>query len=376
MTPENDPGLPLLLLLLGESTFDAVDVPRAIEVLRDAQRAAAASGQRTVELRARMKELDVLLQTEQDTTAALNEAKAGIVELQGLGDPEGLAAGWELISTVGNVRGDYALKEEASRHRLECAKGAGLRRHAARATGVLIAALQQGATPVDDAIRQAEQAIADFPIERPGEGPLGMLYAFAGRDAEAVEAIERERRKLLDLGERVFHAATAQNVGLVSLLAGQPDRAEAELRAGAEMLESAGETGWLSTVAAVLAEVLYQLGRYDEAEEWARRSDETASPEDPVSQALWRATQAKVLARRAEAEQAMRLASESVEQARRGDLLPVLGDCLASRGEVLRLLGRADEARSVLAEALAVYERKGIVPSIEQTRTLLAEIPV
>jgi hypothetical protein len=29
----------------------------------------------------------------------------------------------------------------------------------------------------------------------------------------------------------------------------------------------------------------------------------------------------------------------------------------------------------VLEEALAVYERKGIVPSIERTRTLLAEIP-
>jgi tetratricopeptide (TPR) repeat protein len=159
------------------------------------------------------------------------------------------------------------------------------------------------------------------------------------------------------------------------LLAGQPERAEADLRVGAEILEAAGERGWLSTLAAILAEVLYQLGRYDEAEGWARRSDETASPEDTASQALWRATQAKVLARRTEAEQAVRLASESVEQARRGDQLPTLGDCLASKGEVLSLLGRGDEARPVLAEALAVYERKGIVPSIERTRTLLAEIP-
>ncbi len=45
------------------------------------------------------------------------------------------------------------------------------------------------------------------------------------------------------------------------------------------------------------------------------------------------------------------------------------------RAEVLGLLGRADEARPVLEEALAAYERKGIVPLIKRTRGLLAAIP-
>jgi hypothetical protein len=39
----------------------------------------------------------------------------------------------------------------------------------------------------------------------------------------------------------------------------------------------------------------------------------------------------------------------------------------------LEVLGR-DEARSAYEEALAVYERKGIVPSIERTQTALAEL--
>jgi hypothetical protein len=42
---------------------------------------------------------------------------------------------------------------------------------------------------------------------------------------------------------------------------------------------------------------------------------------------------------------------------------------------VLHLLGRPHDARPVLEEALAVYERKGIIPSIARTRALLAEIP-
>jgi hypothetical protein len=40
----------------------------------------------------------------------------------------------------------------------------------------------------------------------------------------------------------------------------------------------------------------------------------------------------------------------------------------------LQLLGRTEEARAAYEEALAVYERKGIVPSIERTQTALAEL--
>jgi tetratricopeptide (TPR) repeat protein len=132
----------------------------------------------------------------------------------------------------------------------------------------------------------------------------------------------------------------------------------------------------LSTVSAVLAEVLYELGRDDEAEEWTRRSEQLSSPEDVLSHALWRATRAKVVARRGDPDEALRLSTESVDWARRSDSLFLLGDCLFARGEVLRLLGHSNEARPVLEEALAVYERKGIVPSIERTREALADLRV
>jgi hypothetical protein len=81
-----------------------------------------------------------------------------------------------------------------------------------------------------------------------------------------------------------------------------------------------------------------------------------------------------VLARRGAAEEALQLSAEAVDWARRSDGLPFLGDALAARAEVLQLLGRGDDARPVLEEALAVYERKGVVPSIERTRAALAEL--
>jgi tetratricopeptide (TPR) repeat protein len=161
----------------------------------------------------------------------------------------------------------------------------------------------------------------------------------------------------------------------IALLAGRPERAESALRAAAEVLERAGEEGYLASVAAFLAEVLYRLDRDKEAEEWTRRSERATTPEDVEAQAQWRTTRAKLLARRGEAEEALRLTAEAVEWIRRSDHLQAIGDCLSDRADVLRLLCRPDEARPILEEALAVYERKGIVPSIKRTRTLLAEIP-
>jgi tetratricopeptide (TPR) repeat protein len=376
LLPDDDPELPSLLALLGNATFDAAKLRPALEMLRRAQRAAAVAGQRGAELRARMNELYILIFGDpgQQMEAALAEAEAAIAELQQLDDAAALAAAWGVVAQVGNMRIDDALWTEGAARALECARRAGLRREAAEATRTLLAALAYGATPVAEAIPRAEQALADFPEERPGEVLLAMLYAFAGRASEAERAIERRRRTLLELGQRMQHARHSMHVGWISLLAERPERAEQELRAGAELLEAGGERAWLSTVAAVLAEVLFRLERDDEAEEWTRRSEHAASPEDALSQAMWRSTRAKVLARRGEAKEALRLSGQAVEQARQGDNLHLLGDCLSSRAEVLRLLGREDEGRPFLEEALAAYARKGILPSIEHTRMLLAKI--
>jgi class 3 adenylate cyclase/tetratricopeptide (TPR) repeat protein len=374
---DGDPELSSLLIALGTATFDTGKVPSSLELLCRAQSAAAAAGQRGIQLRARMNELYILLFGDpgQQTGAALAEAEAAITELQQHDDPGALAAAWEVVAQVGNMRIDDVLWTKGARHALKCARRAGSRREAAEATRTLVAALTYGATPVDEAITQAEQALADFPEERPGEVLLAMLYAFAGRIQEAEAAIERHRRSLLELGQRMQYARYAMHVGWIALVADRPERAEHELRAGAELLEAAGEHSWLSTVAAVLAEVLYRLGRNDEAEEWTEKSERAASPEDALSQALWRSTRAKVIARRNAAERAARLSAEAVEQARRCDNFHLLGDCLSDRAEVLRLLERADEARPFLQEALVAYRRKGIVPLIERTRVSLAENP-
>jgi class 3 adenylate cyclase/tetratricopeptide (TPR) repeat protein len=374
LLPGDNPERPALLTLLGTAVFDGGDLPRAQKILGRARKAAASQDQRGVELRAQMSELVCVLvgPSEHATADALAEARTAIKELEGLGDTQGLVDAWRVVAWCANMSGDGGLREEASLRRFRLARIAGLRREAADAARNLVFSLAAGEVEVTEAIRRAEEALADFPEEP--ECELALLYAYAGRHEEAAEAMVRGRRAQLELGHRLQHAADSMDVAEVALLAGHPEQAEQDLRDGAEFLEAAGERGWLSTVAEVLAEVLYELGRDHEALEWTRRSEEATPPDDVVSQARWRAVRAKVLARQGKAEEVDRLSTESVEWAQRSDFPKLRGDCLFDRAEVLRFLGRSHEARPVLEEALAVYERKGIVPSIERTRALLAEL--
>jgi class 3 adenylate cyclase/tetratricopeptide (TPR) repeat protein len=371
LLPDDAPERPSLLVELGKATYFGGDLARAREILDQATRAAAAAGQRNIEIQARMRELVALSSGGSiDSSDALAEARAAVAELQQLEDPEALLDAWWLIGWLANMRGDTSLRAQAAAARLDLAKRVGSRSDGADAARTLAFTLGADWTPIDEAIERTERALADFPEEP--EVELALLYAYAGRHNDAERAMERGRRAQLELGHRLQHAADSMDYGWVALLAGEPERAEQELRDGAAFLEAAGEKGWLSTVAAVLAEVLYRLDRDDEAEEWTRRSEEVTAGDDVVSQAMWRSIRAKVLAGRGESEEASRLSAEAVEWARTADMASLLGDCLSDRGEVLLMLGRPEEGRPLLEEALGVYERKGIVPSIERTRALLA----
>ncbi len=134
LLPEAHPELPSLLALLGTSTYEGGDGPSALETLQRAQAAAAAAGQRGVELRARMDELAILRGTSpgQEAAAALAEAEAAIAELEQLDDAESLARVWRAVMEIGFLRSDYGLVGEASSRLLECARRASGARRSGR----------------------------------------------------------------------------------------------------------------------------------------------------------------------------------------------------------------------------------------------------
>ena len=235
-----------------------------------------------------------------------------------------------------------------------------------------------GPTPVEEGIARIDDLFSDAhgPYERAHR--LAFLAGLNARRAQFDEARRQgaEAAQIYrELGLQLLVAGMANLWGPIELLAGDPVAAEATLREGYVGLERMGEKGYLSTVAAHLARALYAQGRYEEADHFAAICSDAAQPDDLMSQVLWRAVRAKILAHQGEHEAAETLARDAARLAEATDEIETRGDTLFDLAEVLELARRPDEAVLSAQEALRLYEQKGVVPSIRRVRSFLTAEP-
>ena len=90
-------------------------------------------------------------------------------------------------------------------------------------------------------------------------------------------------------------------------MAGDPAAAEQALREGYEAFQAIGERGGRANIVTLLAEAAYAQGRLDEALRLTEEGEALAGAGDFDAQGRWRATRAKVLARRGQYGAAVRL---------------------------------------------------------------------
>ena len=274
-----------------------------------------------------------------------------------------LARMWRLVGYIHVTACQFREVAEAAAQALEQARSAGDARQEARAANWATTAVLHGPTPVDEAISVCEEIVGADLDDRQPKGlalcALAQLHALRGDVPHARELYVDGRALLEDVGGRLVAASTSLDSAVVEMLGGNPAVAESDLRRDHATLEGLGETYLLPTIAAMLAHALYAQGRYDEALAQSVRAEELGSTDDVDSQTLWRCARGKVLARRGSFEAAERLAREAVELLRETDALVMKADALADLAEVLRLAGRHDDATASLAEATALYGRKG-----------------
>ena len=151
----------------------------------------------------------------------------------------------------------------------------------------------------------------------------------------ARERLDLACRTLEDLGFVTLSSSFTQYEGLVEILAGDLARAEERLRFGLERLEAMGERAFVSSLAALLAEVLYRQGRHDEAKRFVDRSQETAAPDDLEAQIAWRTVRAKILAATGRLEDAEAHARDAVSLAGETDWSTHHAAACVALGEVL-----------------------------------------
>jgi predicted ATPase/class 3 adenylate cyclase len=287
------------------------------------------------------------------------------------GDDLSCAQAWNLVGKLhGSCLAQFGAAERAFEQGLVHAERAGDRTEMAESIWGLTLCALAGPLPVEAAIERADalsRVAADDPESRAFcLSARGALEAMAGRFEDGRELLREGTLIFERLGYNVWAANNAQLSFAVEMLAGDPDAAARALRDSFDRLDEMGEQGFLSTIAALLAHALYELGAVDEADRFSRASEEAAAADDLISQILWRSSRAKVLANRGEVKRAIALARDAVGLAHSTDFPNTQGDTLLDLAGILALAGRGDEARDVAHEAARRFAAKGNIAAVER----------
>ena len=163
--------------------------------------------------------------------------------------------------------------------------------------------------------------------------------------------------------------------GTIELLARDFEAAERDLSSGIAILREIGETGVLSTLAAMHSLALYRLGHRDEMEAALALAQETGAPNDIATQAEWRFVAAMAAADDRLVEEADRLIGEAVEMVEPTDFLELRGDTFEALAHVEARAGRPAGWKAALERSIAEHEGKGNLVSAQRVKELLEQGP-
>jgi len=369
-----------MLYDLGDALGWVGEAQAAFAAFDEAVAHAADAEDRSLEWLARIRRSAIQMLTDprsKPTEEFRAELEGAARTFEELGDEVGLATVWRELAMIEWMPCRFERAGRAAGRALEHARRSGDERLLASALVPLIAAQMFGPTTPDEVLRTLDALADDLSGSRVFES-----FALAVRGFHVgMEGSFDEARRLIGLandvaealGARFAAAAHAGQLGDVELVAGDAEAAERAFRRNYEILDALGDEGHKSTGAANLARALCQLGRYDEAEEFAAIARNVAAEDDLASQAVGRSAEALVLAARGEFGEAELLAWEAVRLYADAESPNFQGDVWMDLAQVLRMAGKPAEAEQAAREALALYERKGNRPASESAREFIDE---
>jgi ATP/maltotriose-dependent transcriptional regulator MalT len=300
-----------------------------------------------------------------------------VASLERTTDSAGLARAWHLVSVIEGTSGRYDRAAESGQLAVRHATNVDDTRYIAR--GVLDDAYSalHGTTPVAEALQRCEAYLPLIHGNRTAESTvlavLAQLTAMSGRIEEARSLSGRAREMVADLGPSSLTASLSDHTSRVEILGGDLLAAERELRRDYDVLEAMGEAYSRSTIAALLAQVLWDQGRFEDAAQFADISSQLADEDDLYSQVLFRMVQAKALALDGQPQEAVAAGEHALAMLEGTVDIELRADCLMDFAEVLGLAGRENDRGPHIREALGLYEQKGDVVLAAATARRLAE---
>jgi class 3 adenylate cyclase/tetratricopeptide (TPR) repeat protein len=364
-----------LLPALGRALVDSAEWERAERVLNEAVEEGRSSGETQVAADAVIDLCQLRLHADPTTThdQVAAEVADAVRLLERYGDEAALARAADLSGRLlfwqGRSEAGFAENERAVLH----ARRAGNRAQELETLRFAISMSFHGPTPVEEVLRQID-ALEE---QAPGHSILkvnmlrfrGELEAMQGAFETGRALVGQARAVATELGLRSMLASgVAHSVGEIELLAGEPVRAERELRPGCEALDEIGDWGHLVTLIPYLTDALLAQGRGHEARPLVDRAFDNLLADDADGQIGLRRVRARLLAEQGDLDEAERVAREAVARAEATDYLTVRGLALNDLAEVLTLAGRPGEAADAFEQAAATFDRKGSVVFASRAR--------
>jgi ATP/maltotriose-dependent transcriptional regulator MalT len=361
-----------LLPTLGEVLMELGDFDAARRTLDEATAQAGRDGHAGIEAHSRVMRMLVRLYSGEPGnwgTEAQQLAQACMPILEREGMHAQLANAWRLSGMVDLIAARYGRITEAVEKSIAHARLAGDARMVSRSSLALSSSALAGPTPVPRAIELCQRLIDGTTGDRQVEGSLlctfALLRAMNGEFDAARELYRRGRSMLNELGQGVLAAASGMDAARFELLAGDLSEAERVLRADLEFLQACGETYFLSTMSALLAQILLEQGRDAEALDLTDAAKAMAAEDDIDTQVLWRSVRAPILAAQGRPDDAIELARAAVVLSLATDGPSCKATAHLALASVYKKLGRPADARSAIDEAVNYYRQKEERVSLE-----------
>jgi class 3 adenylate cyclase/tetratricopeptide (TPR) repeat protein len=359
-----------VLLDLGAALVEGGDMRDARAAFDEATERAAAIGDEHMRMHAIVKRWLTLW--EGDEGQARRDAEHALVVFGEAGDERGLSRARQLVSEVHFDRGELAKAARELESALVHARNAGDIGDQTYIYARLGAILSRGPTPVGDAIRLAEEVLVATEGNRTIAGlmyhPLAHMKARQGKFQEALSLATRCREIHRENGAMWSYWVFAEIEWDIKMLAGEP---VAALEILSESYEHVERMGGFPLESAWLAESLYAVGRFDEAE---RRAQVAADADDDLGRAAGQGALARVRARQGRFEEAEAMAREAVAYFAGTDYSTDRTWVLLDMAEVLRLAGRTDEAIGTINEAIGLFEQREDMVSAARARLLIEDL--
>jgi tetratricopeptide (TPR) repeat protein len=365
----------------GIAAREAGEFALASSILEEVSGAAAEQDAAAVAARSAIERALIRHHTEAGAVDEVRRAaEAGLATFRALGDEHGEAVALAALAEERWIMLRCAEMEELLEQALAHAELAKSDRLIAAALVPLARAILFGPRPASAAIARCEELLARArqigpTVEAGISMMLAVLEAAQGRAARSAELSRRSRAIFEELAPGPRVASAGQYAGLAALILGDPGAAERELRASYDLLAGLGERAVASTVAALLARALVDLGRAGEAEELCALSLAWADPSDTATHAYARSAWACALVARGGADaEAVRHARDAVQLSAASDFTSQRGDAFYDLALVLEAAGDVVGAAAAAVDAATLYAAKENVVSGARADALAARL--